>query len=152
MLYSCTWFCCNTPLLVPHQCPLFLFSASSAARPGVWGASPHDEGDRVIQPLQTQEAPVGFPCPTGKCNYAHKGFSERKGLKRHLVSTMPPRNRSRGRDVHIFNTRDPNTLTSGLILTNGVTTANLHTMIEIFVIFSDEYVLRNKSNVTNKEG
>jgi hypothetical protein len=63
---------------------------------------------------------------------------------------MPPHNRSGGRDVHLFDARDRSTLIGGLILTNGVTTANLHTMIEIFVIFNGEYDLRNESNVTIK--
>ncbi|KAG9234924.1 hypothetical protein BJ875DRAFT_504372 [Amylocarpus encephaloides] len=52
-------------------------------------------------------------------------------------------NRSGGRNVHIFNTRDRSTLVGGLVLTTGVTNTNLYTMIEIFVIFSGEYVLQN---------
>jgi hypothetical protein len=61
---------------------------------------------------------------------------------------MPPRNRSKGRDVHIFDTSDRDTLIGGLILTAGVTNANLYTMIEIFVIFNGEYILRNESDTT----
>jgi hypothetical protein len=60
---------------------------------------------------------------------------------------MPPRNRSPGRDVHIFDTRDRCTSIGGLVLTEGVTNANLYTMIEIFVLFKREYVLRNESDV-----
>ena len=61
-------------------------------------------------------------------------------------STMPPLNRSRCRDVHIFDARDRNTSIGGLILTAGVTNANLYAMIEIFVIFDGEDVLQNKSS------
>ncbi|KAE8445133.1 hypothetical protein EG329_013735 [Mollisiaceae sp. DMI_Dod_QoI] len=63
-------------------------------------------------------------------------------------TTMPPHKRSAGRDVHIFDTRDRNTSIGGLILTAGVTNANLYTMIEIFVIFNGEYILRNESDIT----
>ena len=60
---------------------------------------------------------------------------------------MPPQNRSAGRDVHIFDTHDRSTSIGGLILTEGVTNSNLYTMIEIFVLFNSEYVLRNESDV-----
>ncbi|KAE8442238.1 hypothetical protein EG329_003709 [Mollisiaceae sp. DMI_Dod_QoI] len=63
-------------------------------------------------------------------------------------TTMPPRNRSKGRDVHIFNASDRDTSIGGLILTAGVTNANLYTMIEIVVIFNGEYILRNESDTT----
>ncbi len=63
-------------------------------------------------------------------------------------SKMPPRNRSRARDIYIFNTSDRDTPIGGLILTAGVTNANLYTMIEIFVIFDGEYILRNESDIT----
>ena len=62
-------------------------------------------------------------------------------------TTMPPYNRSAGRDVHIFDARDRNTSIGGLILTAGVTNANLYAMIEIFVIFNGEYILRNESDI-----
>jgi hypothetical protein len=61
---------------------------------------------------------------------------------------MPPRDRSGGRDLHIFDARDRNTSIGGLILTAGITNANLYAMIEIFVIFKSEYSLQSESNVT----
>jgi hypothetical protein len=61
---------------------------------------------------------------------------------------MPPHNRSAVRDVHIFDISDRDTSIGGLVLTAGVTNANLYAMIEIFVIFSSEYILRNESNTT----
>ncbi|KAE8440390.1 hypothetical protein EG329_008177 [Mollisiaceae sp. DMI_Dod_QoI] len=56
-------------------------------------------------------------------------------------STMPPRNRSRRRNVHIFDARDRSTSIGGLVLTAGVTNTNLYAMIEIFVIFGGEDIL-----------
>ena len=64
---------------------------------------------------------------------------------------MPPNNRSAGRDVHIFDIRDRNTSIGGLVLTAGVTNSNLCTMIEIFVIFNGEYILRNESDIAIKK-
>ncbi|PMD20370.1 hypothetical protein NA56DRAFT_671459 [Hyaloscypha hepaticicola] len=61
---------------------------------------------------------------------------------------MPPRDRSGGRDLHIFDARNQNTSIGGLILTAGITNANLYAMIEIFVIFKSEYSLQSESNVT----
>ena len=61
---------------------------------------------------------------------------------------MPPQNCSAGRDIHIFDTRDRSTSIGGLILTAGVTNANLHSMIEIVVFFDGEYILRNESDIT----
>ncbi|KAF1813960.1 hypothetical protein P152DRAFT_465712 [Eremomyces bilateralis CBS 781.70] len=46
---------------------------------------------------------------------------------------MPPRNRSLGRDVHIYDVNDRTTVLGGLILTNGVTNANFYSMVEIIV-------------------
>ena len=60
---------------------------------------------------------------------------------------MPPQNCSAGRDIHIFDTRDRSTSIGGLILTEGVTNANLYTIIEIFVLFNSECVLRNENDV-----
>ncbi|KAE8443985.1 hypothetical protein EG329_001209 [Mollisiaceae sp. DMI_Dod_QoI] len=62
-------------------------------------------------------------------------------------STLPPRNRSKGRDVHIFDARDRSTSIGGLILTAGVTNTNLYAMIEIFVIFGGEDILQDKSSI-----
>jgi hypothetical protein len=63
-------------------------------------------------------------------------------------STMPGSNRSEGRNVHIFDSRNPSTKVGGLILTNGVTNTNLYAMIEIIVIFEGGFSLRNESGVT----
>jgi hypothetical protein len=52
------------------------------------------------------------------------------------------------RDVHIFDISDRDTSIGGLVLTAGVTNANLYAMIEIFVIFNGEYILRNESDTT----
>jgi hypothetical protein len=68
-------------------------------------------------------------------------------LHKDTRSTMPlPRNRSKYRDVHIFDTSDRDTSIGGLILTAGITNTNLYSMIEVFVIFNGEYILRNESD------
>lgn len=55
--------------------------------------------------------------------------------------------RSEGRNVHIFDSSDPNATIGGLILTNGVTNANLYAMVEIFVIFESEFTLQSEDGI-----
>ncbi|KAI9761805.1 MAG: hypothetical protein M1840_001685 [Geoglossum simile] len=57
---------------------------------------------------------------------------------------MPAADRSAGRDVHIYDMKDPDTVLGGLILTNGVTNANLYSMLEVFCIFDSTYFLREE--------
>jgi hypothetical protein len=59
-------------------------------------------------------------------------------------STMPPRNRSFGRDVHIYDTNDRTTALGGLMLTNGVTNANFYSMVEILILFTRTFELQNE--------
>jgi hypothetical protein len=59
---------------------------------------------------------------------------------------MAPRDRSGGRDVHIYDAKDPTTVLGGLILTDGVTNANLYSMIEIIVLFESDFGLRDKDD------
>ncbi|MCJ1243591.1 hypothetical protein MMC30_000788 [Trapelia coarctata] len=59
-----------------------------------------------------------------------------------------PINRSRGRTVHIYDAKDPDTALGGLILTNGVTNANFYSMIKIFCIFDSNYFLRDEGGTT----
>jgi hypothetical protein len=56
--------------------------------------------------------------------------------------------RSAGRNVHIYDAKDPDTVIGGLILTNGVTNANFCSMVEIFCIFDGNYVLRHGDGMT----
>jgi HNH endonuclease len=63
-------------------------------------------------------------------------------------SAMSSRNRSQYRNVHIFNESNPSTTIGGLILTNGITNANLYTMIEIIIIVTSEFTIRNESGIT----
>lgn len=55
---------------------------------------------------------------------------------------MAPRDRSRGRDVHIYDIKDPSTILGGLILENGVTNANFYSMVEILALFSNDFELK----------
>ncbi|KAF8464668.1 hypothetical protein BDZ91DRAFT_729597 [Kalaharituber pfeilii] len=61
---------------------------------------------------------------------------------------MPTATRSAGRDVHIYNVDDPATVLGGLILTNGVTNANFYSVVEIIVLFDQDYFLRDEGGTT----
>jgi hypothetical protein len=69
---------------------------------------------------------------------------------------MPPRDRSLGQNVHIYNNKNRSTVLGGLILSPGVTNANFYAMIRIFVefiprYFSHTFSLRNQSRITIQE-
>lgn len=53
-----------------------------------------------------------------------------------------PANRCFGRNVHIYDANDPNTVLGGLVLTNGVTNANFYSMVEVVFVFGSDYFLR----------
>ena len=55
-----------------------------------------------------------------------------------------PISRSGGRNVHIYDAKKPTAVLGGLILSNGVTNANLYSMVEILVIFDGPFSLRNE--------
>src|SRR5579862_6568641 len=57
-------------------------------------------------------------------------------------------NRTVGRNVHIYDARDPNTAVGGFILTNGVTNANFYSMVEILCIFNSNYSLQDEGGTT----
>jgi len=67
-------------------------------------------------------------------------------------STMTGSDRSKHRNVHIFNASDRNTTIGGLILTekndvtNCVTNANFYAMVEIITIPTSIFTLRNESD------
>ncbi|KAH8648899.1 HNH endonuclease-domain-containing protein [Tricladium varicosporioides] len=69
-------------------------------------------------------------------------------------STTSGSDRSRHRNVHIFNASDRSTTIGGLILTkennvtNCVTNANFYAMVEIIVIVKSNFTLRNESDIT----
>jgi len=69
------------------------------------------------------------------------------------VSTMPGSDRSKYRNVYIFDATDRNTTIGGLILTtknnetNCVTNANFYAMVEIIAIATSSFTLRNESDV-----
>ncbi|KAI4133790.1 MAG: hypothetical protein LQ347_002063 [Umbilicaria vellea] len=59
---------------------------------------------------------------------------------------MAPRDRSRGRNVQIYDAKDHTSVLGGLILTNGVTNANLYSMIEIVVLFTTDFEIRDEGD------
>ncbi|KAF1808140.1 hypothetical protein P152DRAFT_469182 [Eremomyces bilateralis CBS 781.70] len=60
---------------------------------------------------------------------------------------MPLRNRSLGRDVHIYDADDRTIVVGGLILTNGVTNANFYSMVEMLVVFTTAFELQNEEGI-----
>ena len=66
---------------------------------------------------------------------------------------MPSADRSAGRNVHIYDANDPDTVLGGLYITNGITNANLYSMVEIIFLFSNDYFLRDEGgNTILKDG
>jgi hypothetical protein len=62
------------------------------------------------------------------------------------ISTMPPTNRSVGRNVHIYDEKDRNTALGGLILSNGITNANFYFMVRIIIICNGHFDLKDENN------
>lgn len=59
---------------------------------------------------------------------------------------MAPRDRSRGRDVHIYDDKNFTIMLGGLILTNGVTNSNFYSMVEIIVLFTCDFELLDEGD------
>ena len=55
------------------------------------------------------------------------------------TSTMPPIDRSGGRNVYIYDAENPTVVLGGLILSNGVTNANLYSMLDIFIVYEESF-------------
>jgi hypothetical protein len=66
---------------------------------------------------------------------------------------MAPRDRSRGRDVHIYDAKDPSIVLGGLILTNGVTNTNFYSMLEILFMFESNFEVGHEghTNIERKD-
>jgi hypothetical protein len=60
-----------------------------------------------------------------------------------LDAPTTPADRSLGRDVFIYDAKDPDKVLGGLILTNCVTNANFYSMVEILIIFHSGFSLLN---------
>ncbi|KAH8710195.1 HNH endonuclease-domain-containing protein [Phaeosphaeriaceae sp. PMI808] len=58
---------------------------------------------------------------------------------------MAPRDRSRGRTVHIYDAKNPATVIGGLIVTNGVTNTSLYSMVEILMLFTSTFELYDEN-------
>ena len=57
-------------------------------------------------------------------------------------------NRAPARNVHIYDANDPDIVLGGLVLTDGVTTANFYSMVEIVFLFNQDYTLHDESGIT----
>ena len=61
---------------------------------------------------------------------------------------MSSANRSLGRNVHIYNASNPDTVLGGLFINNGVTNASFYYMVEILFSFSSDYSIRDEGGNT----
>jgi hypothetical protein len=61
-------------------------------------------------------------------------------------------NRARGRNAFIYDANDPDKVLGGLVLTNGVTNANLYSMVEIMIIFDGGFSQHDEGFAKNREG
>jgi hypothetical protein len=61
------------------------------------------------------------------------------------TSTIPPANRSKFRDVHIYDANDPTAELGGLRLNKGVTNAVFYSMVEILIIPTGDSSLQDES-------
>jgi hypothetical protein len=61
---------------------------------------------------------------------------------------MAPHNRSKGRNVQLYNKEDRDTVIGGLRLTSGITNANFYEMVEIIIIFKDTFLVRGENGIT----
>ncbi|PUU72139.1 hypothetical protein B9Z19DRAFT_1098009, partial [Tuber borchii] len=61
---------------------------------------------------------------------------------------MPVQDRTPWHNVHIYDASNPGMVLGGLLLNNGVTTANFYSMVEIVFVFDQDYTLRDESGIT----
>lgn len=55
--------------------------------------------------------------------------------------------RTCGRNVHIYDAKDRSRLLGGLILNNGITNSNFHSMVEICLLFDSSFFIENETAV-----
>ncbi len=55
---------------------------------------------------------------------------------------MPAANRSQARDVHVYDPKDLSKPLGGLVITPGITNANLYTWIPIICMLTTPYILQ----------
>lgn len=60
---------------------------------------------------------------------------------------MPGLDRSAGRTLQLYNSSDKENVIGGLIVTNGITHANLYFMVEIIVVATSEFTLRDEDDM-----
>ena len=65
--------------------------------------------------------------------------------RRLQVLIRMPKDRSLGRNVHIYSAHDTSTVIGGLVATRGMTNSNFYSMVEITYILDKDYKLRYES-------
>ena len=59
---------------------------------------------------------------------------------------MPP-DRSAGRDVHLYDVRNPTITLGGLVVTNGITNKSLYFILDILLICHGPFVVQDEGGV-----
>jgi hypothetical protein len=112
---------------------LFIPKSLTYCKPAPYTCSPH--ANFLSQtPAMSSSSPLSSPIMPDPSNITNSS----------QPTTMAPRDRSGGREVHIYDAKEPATVIGGLILTNGVTNANLYSMVEILVLFTSAFELQDK--------
>ena len=60
---------------------------------------------------------------------------------------MPSVDRSRGRNAFIYDGKARDVLLGGFVLNNGVSKANLYSMVEIFLLFQTHFSVTDEDDV-----
>lgn len=60
---------------------------------------------------------------------------------------MAPVDRAEGRNIWVYDAKDRTVVLGGLLLTNGVTNANFYFMVEIIILFTTDFELRDEGDL-----
>ncbi len=65
-----------------------------------------------------------------------------------LMPFVMAADRSVGRNVHLYDVEDRETVLGGLLLTNGVTKSNFYSMVEILLLFQSSFSIEHETSAT----
>src|SRR4051794_20431861 len=78
--------------------------------------------------------------PTSTSSDSHESsISTTPGFPKTPDSLVLQNDRSGGRNVHIYDAENPTVVLGGLILSNGVTNANLYSMLDMFITYEEPF-------------
>jgi len=97
-----------------------------------------------------------LPHPQAQCLFKHSflhaqhkyfffPYPRMSATEEETYSNTPPLDRSAWRDTNIYSSNNRDKALGGLWVAEGITNANLYSMIEIFCFFTDTFSLQNDS-------